>query len=158
VWDVPLLICEVTYVENTMESKQKATERGHLHIQHVSQLLSSFELHSKNEDEARCLPPRRILLFHLSGKYSAEYALHQIVLQLPQNFHNRCDVAIASFHKTYHNTHNSNHDKNNNDTRASLSFPSEWMSSIQENGCISLSDYISAKGGYDHIRMELNNS
>eukprot|EP00550_Attheya_septentrionalis_P001589 CAMPEP_0198293964 /NCGR_PEP_ID=MMETSP1449-20131203/19766_1 /TAXON_ID=420275 /ORGANISM="Attheya septentrionalis, Strain CCMP2084" /LENGTH=419 /DNA_ID=CAMNT_0043993737 /DNA_START=28 /DNA_END=1287 /DNA_ORIENTATION=+ len=167
VWDVPLLICEVTYVENTMDSQQKATERGHMHIQHVAQLLSSFELQSNNEDtnnehdeRHRRLPPRRILLFHLSGKYSAEYALHQIALQLPRQFHDRCDVAIASFHKTYHNKRsNSNHDKKNSshDNDASSS-SSEWISNIQENGCISLSDYISAKGGYDHIRMELNNS
>eukprot|EP00978_Attheya_sp_CCMP212_P012343 scaffold30724_cov44-Attheya_sp.AAC.3 len=169
VWDVPLLICEVTYVENTMESQQKAAERGHMHIQHVAQLLSSINnnnnknednTNNEHDDERRCVPPRRILLFHLSGKYSAEYALHQIVSQLPRQFHDRCDVAIASFHKTYHNKRsNSNHDKKNSshDNDAS-SFSSEWISNIQENGCISLSDYISAKGGYDHIRMELTNS
>lgn len=145
-----LLLCELTFLDSTENEcdRSMASERGHLHICDLEQVFSFYEhwedanikksactADSNDNDKTNaarskpCVRPvKNIVFLHLSARHKpASRALGLIAKGLPRKLRSRCHVAISSLL--------SNEEK-------SLDVDS-FVTLIQPNGCISLTDYIS---------------
>jgi hypothetical protein len=129
-----VILCELTYLDSTENeaSRQRAAERGHLHICELGKIFTNNELEVETySDEAtsaisQCISSKQtqqIIFYHLSGRSSpATRALDMIADGLPRHLRSRCQVAIASLLST---------DEKNTLGRL-----------VQPNGCISLIAYL----------------
>ena len=153
-----LLLSELTFLDSSEDDKQrqKASDRGHLHIKDLKRIFSShmqwreggenatprFRRRSSSwpayvgndvESDSTSITqqyPKSIVFYHLSAKYQpARRALDFIAEGLPRQLRSRCHVAISSML--------SNEEKSSDDSFTKL---------IQSNGCISLADYLSWEG------------
>ena len=78
------IFCEVTYLDATDKSRVMARDRGHMHIDDVVQLLN---LAGENQ---------RLILIHISGRYSAQQALNFLTASIPNQSASRVEVAVLS--------------------------------------------------------------
>ena len=78
------IICEATYLDATEASRVKARDRGHMHIDDVVQLLD------------RVGEKQRVVLIHISARYSAQQALNILTTCIPNQFVSRVEVAAQS--------------------------------------------------------------
>lgn len=113
----PLIICEVTFLNDNDQERQLAQDRGHMHIDDILPVLSSHGWKSP----ADC----KVVLLHLSARYGAKQALDEFVRVLPKDVLPHCSVAITSLV----------------DSRQE-----EWVQLIKDNGCIALADYTKFTG------------
>lgn len=130
-----VILCELTYLDSTENEtgKQRAADRGHLHICELEKLFANSVIvgDGTKPDEAaetisKCLTTaqkQQIVFYHLSGRSSpATRALDMIADGLPRYLRSRCHVAVASLLST---------GEKNSLGRL-----------IQPNGCISLNAYL----------------
>lgn len=78
------IFCEATYLDATEKSRAMALDRGHMHVDDLVQLLN---LAGKNQ---------RLVVIHISGRYTAQQALEILGHAIPNQFTNRVDVATSS--------------------------------------------------------------
>jgi ribonuclease BN (tRNA processing enzyme) len=83
-------LCECTYLESSEESKVFAHDRGHMHIQHIVQLLQEIESTSQLSS------PPRILLLHISNRYTAVQTMDYLLEAIPMKFISQIHVAIMA--------------------------------------------------------------
>jgi ribonuclease BN (tRNA processing enzyme) len=78
------IFCETTYLDANEKSRAMALNRGHMHVDDLVPLLN---LAGKNQ---------RLIVIHISGRYTAQQALEIIGHAIPSQFTNRVDVAASS--------------------------------------------------------------
>lgn len=122
------------------EIRNIASKRGHMHINDLDDIFSSYNPKYWNRQEI-CIGfnddcdvkiPRSIVFYHFSSKYQpAQRAMELISMGMPQQLHTCCNFAITSLL--------SNEEKQSSYDESSMS------GLIQSSGCISLTDYLSWK-------------
>eukprot|EP00521_Asterionellopsis_glacialis_P007181 CAMPEP_0195289526 /NCGR_PEP_ID=MMETSP0707-20130614/5766_1 /TAXON_ID=33640 /ORGANISM="Asterionellopsis glacialis, Strain CCMP134" /LENGTH=436 /DNA_ID=CAMNT_0040349543 /DNA_START=126 /DNA_END=1433 /DNA_ORIENTATION=+ len=127
----PLILCELTFLEDTEKMRQLSLERGHMHLYDVMPVLKSHKWEEGSKGGGAGSALSHLVLLHLSGRYGAKQALDQISLVVPIQLAHRCSVAISALIEK----------ERTQDT---------WTNLVHSNGCISVSDYTASK--------EINNS
>ena len=84
------VLCEATYLDATDKSRTMALNRGHMHVDDLVPLLN---LAGKNQ---------RLVVIHISGRYTAQQAMDIISHAIPSQFTNRVDVAASSLKGSFH--------------------------------------------------------
>jgi ribonuclease BN (tRNA processing enzyme) len=84
------ILCEATYLDATEKSRTMAFNRGHMHVDDLVPLLN---LAGENQ---------RLVVIHISGRYTAQQAMDIISHAIPNQFANRVDVAASSLKESFH--------------------------------------------------------
>ena len=78
------VFCEATFLDATEKSRVLARDRGHMHMDDIAKLMKCA---GENQ---------RVVLIHVSSRYSAEQALDLLIDSLPNQFASRLEVAVQS--------------------------------------------------------------
>ena len=89
-WLCPTILCEATMLDDTEVARQKARERGHLHLSDIVQLLQSRRLQQQQQQQ------QRLILLHVSDRYDARDALHHASQAIPPEYAGLCHLSVSS--------------------------------------------------------------